>query len=641
MSHLPKQHQSNDNSTSANCPELPNPFKLDLGASCKNPLLKLGSKAIEKPLEKLLSLTPLQSVYTNSTLGPGDDFVSNLLSNMRVTYTYFEGMLDAIPKEGPVVVTANHPFGGVEGVILIDLLRKVRPDVKIFANFLLSRIPDLRSYFIFVDPFDSKQALKKNMRPMREALQWLKQGGCIGVFPSGTVSHFHWKRKEISDPDWSLSIARIIRKSRASVLPLYFHGANGLFFQISGLIHPLLRTIQIPRELVNKSGKHFDINTGSLITAEKVDEFPSDEDLLLYLRLRTYILANRNPNETVSDSEPASNQESEKKILAPLAPHVEASLIKAEISALPSRQRLLDQGDLTVYFAEAEQIPNILQEIGRLREETFRKVKEGTGRPLDLDYFDSFYIHLFLWNRAAGEIVGAYRLVDAEQTCIERGIKHLYTHTLFAYKPRLLKQIGPALELGRSFVREEYQRNFNSLNMLWKGIARYVVLNPRYHGLFGTVSISSEYDSISRHLIATFLQENSFLPQLAKLIRARNPMKTAYFPGVDRKAAGIVVKDLDDISELLMELKSKHKAIPILLKQYLKLGGKLLGFNIDKDFGNVLDGLIYIDLRETEPRILQRYMGKLEAEEFFRFHGEKEHLEKTNAYLPTRVNRTG
>lgn len=262
----------------------------------------------------------------------------------------------------------------------------------------------------------------------------------------------------------------------------------------------------------------------------------------------------------------------------------------------------------------------MLRELGRLREITFRGSEEGTGTPCDLDRFDREYLHLFIWNREKREIAGAYRLGQADVLLNRHGLKGLYTRTLFKYQRRLLNQINPALEMGRSFVRPEYQRSFTSLLLLWRGIGEFVVRNPRYKALFGPVSINREYQSLSKQLMVSFIRLNNFEDALSQCVRPRKPFKMPYPRGYDLTLTSSVIRDVDGISSLIAEIENDHKGIPVLLKQYIKLGGKILAFNRDPDFSDVLDGLIYVDLSKTKPRLLARYMGKEGTQSFLAYH---------------------
>ena len=262
---------------------------------------------------------------------------------------------------------------------------------------------------------------------------------------------------------------------------------------------------------------------------------------------------------------------------------------------------------MAVYLAAASEIPAVLAEIGRLREITFRAAGEGTGKSTDLDRFDAHYLHLFVWSEKNQEVAGAYRLATTDSAK-----RHgLYTATLFHYGDEFLDCIGPALELGRSFVQPRYQRSFSPLLLLWKGIGKFVAQNPRYKALFGPVSISNRYQSISRQLMVSFLERTALLKDWARLVSVPSPFTAPRSSQLPQ--AGF---DIEDLSDVVSDIEPARSGVPILLRQYLKLGGKLLGFKVDANFSNALDGLILVDLTKTDPKLLERYLGKSESAAF-------------------------
>ena len=368
---------------------------------------------------------------------------------------------------------------------------------------------------------------------------------------------------------------------------------------------------------MNKRGARIKVEIGNVIPYEKLDQFETDKDRTLYLRLRTYILGNRGRLDFKEVSKIHKKKDiNYDKVIDP----IDKNLLQEEIDNLPVKQLLLENGDSVVLYARAHQIPNLLREIGRLREITFRGTNEGTGKEIDLDEYDNYYFHLFIWKKTAKDLVGAYRLGGTDEILPSFGKKGLYTQSLFKYKNSIIEMLNPALEVGRSFIQSNYQRDYGALLLLWKGIGQFIVRNPKYKILFGPVSINNEYETISRWLIINFLKANSYLPHLAEMIKPRNPLINARVKGADLETTALAVKGLDDLSDLLIEMESKQKAVPVLVKQYLKLGGRFIGFNIDPDFGDVLDGLIYVDLRQTEKRILEKYLTKDGVTSFYAYH---------------------
>lgn len=305
--------------------------------------------------------------------------------------------------------------------------------------------------------------------------------------------------------------------------------------------------------------------------------------------------------------------------LADVRPAIPASLLKAEVDALPANQHLVTSGKFSVHYARAGQFPGCLQEIGRLRELTFRAAGEGTGKDADVDLFDAYYLHLFVWNTQAETIVGAYRMGLADEIVSRYGRRGLYTQSLFRYGDRVMQAMNPAIELGRSFVRAEYQRSFAPLMLLWRGIGQFIVQHPQYAMLFGAVSISNDYEPASRRLIVDYLSANNIEENLAPHVRPRRPFRsrrTATFDSAEFAA----LNDIEDVSRMVRKIERDSKGVPILLKQYLKLGGRLLAFSADEKFNNALDGLIMVDLRASDPRVLARYMGEEGAAAFLSYH---------------------
>jgi putative hemolysin len=514
-----------------------------------------------------------------------------------------------IPASGPVVITANHPYGGLDGLTAIAAIGRRRRDLRILANPELAQLDGLGSLMIPVDPFGGAQATRANVAGMRKALRWLEGGGALLIFPAGEVSHLDLRTWSVSDPPWSVTAARLIRLSGAPVVPMYFAGSNSALFQLAGMIHPRLRTLLLPHELGNKLGARVHVRIGEPVAASKLKTLETDDQLAAHLRLKTYLLSDVGP---VSEVSP-------KRALEPIGPGIDPERLALEIETLPAQTLLVSSGRMRVYCARTAQIPWALQELGRLRELTFRAVGEGTGRSADIDVFDDYYEHLFIWNTETREIVGGYRLGRTDEISRRFGKRGLYTSTLFDYNDLFLKLLGPALELGRSFVRTEYQKSFAALLLLWKGIGEYVSRQPRYCRLIGPVSISNDYRPLSRDLLVGFLRKWNFDPLAPTFVRPKKPFRGRF----SVRALGGTAETLSDIealSTLVADLEPDGKGAPVLLRQYLKLGGRMLGFNVDPDFGNALDCLVLVDLRKTNPRVLRKYMSDSGWERFSGAH---------------------
>ena len=557
---------------------------------------------IPDAMHGLLGVEDLEALF-DEVGGTGPALASGLLRRLGVTLGVPSKDLACIPRRGPVLLVANHPHGLLDGAALASMLSTVRGDVKFLANALLAGIPQFTANVIAVDPMGGASATRANPRGVKAAIAFLAGGGMLVAFPAGEVSSFNWRKRRVADPAWSEGVARILelaarRVSGINVVPLHIEGRNSLLFQALGLIHPRLRTAMLLREFLNKTGRRVGVRIGAPIAAEKLASIPTAAGRTDYLRWRTEQLGQCGGFKAMLSRPLRRGREAAVPLAEPVAP----DLLIADVRRL---EPLAESGDLRVYLGRAAELPNVLAEIGRLRELTFRLAGEGTGKAADIDKFDQSYLHLFVWNAAKGEVVGGYRLTPPASD--------LYTATLFRYSPDFTRLLGPALELGRSFIRPEYQKGFAPLLLLWKGIGKFIARNPQYKTLFGPVSISGEYHPAARSMIAVYLRRHAWLGELASLVTSRRAFRPL--------ASTPVALDLEDLSAAVADIHPGGAGIPVLLRQYLKLGGKLLGFNVDKDFANVLDGLIVVDLTRTEPKLLDRYFGSSEAAAFRRFHG--------------------
>jgi putative hemolysin len=512
-------------------------------------------------LKRLLSIDGCESVYRKAQRLCDGSFDVRVLRALDITIDAPRADVDHIPSSGPLLIVANHPHGAIDGLALSTFTRRVRPDVRVLANVMLSAIPELADLCFFVDPFDGPDAAARSLAGLRAAHLWLRRGGALIVFPSGEVAHTPRRDGAFGESPWHPMAGRLAEATGATVLPAFIDGRNSRLFYAAGHLHPRLRTALLPRELLRARGSTVRVRVGSAIRSTETD---SMLDAVEALRKR---------------------------------PPAATPSIASEIDALPPQCCLLSDGAFRVFCARSKAIPGVLQEIGRLRAATYRDAGEGTGAAVDLDAFDEEYLHLFVWDRNRRLVVGAYRLGETDRIAARFGVEGLYTRTLFRYDSRLLDRLPPALELGRSFVRKEYQRSYSALLLLWKGIGRYVALHPRYRILFGPVSISARYSDRCRQLLMTFLAENHRHDDLAALVEGLNPPSPA---------------------PTLAE--APEPDIPVLLRQYLKLNAKVIGFSVDPGFGNVLDALMLVDLAKVEPSILGRYMGRDGATAFLERH---------------------
>jgi putative hemolysin len=555
-----------------------------------------------------------------------DDFLAAILSSGRPDFfacakeearlagSWDDACLARIPRQGPLVVVANHPHGLADGIIAMDFLLRARPDTLVVGNKWLARIPGIRPWLVEVNPFNPEVADLGNLAGTRRILGHLKAGGCILTFPAGEVASLQLRHGCARDPVWSPQVVRLARRAGAAVMPLHLSGGNSRLFHSLGLLHPKLRTLMLLREFLSQRGQVIQLRTAKPVTPVQLADHPDDEEATSFLRLRCELLANREPKEQ------AARRIQPAEAWAPLIPPVKPGLLRAELESLPPDDLLLTSGNFKVYRFLGSELPHTLREVGRLRELTFRSVSEGTGNECDLDPFDAWYDQLVLWDDQTSQIVGGYRLGPTDRILPLKGKHGMYTSTLFDFKGDFFRRMDPALEMGRSFIREEYQRKPTSLPLLWRGIGRYVARFPQYHLLFGPVSINPEYGQASKELILSYLRHNRSADDLAPLVRAKNPPRAMSLRDADLEVLQRCAFDLDHVSGLVSDLEPDAKSVPVLLKHYLKLNGRLIAFNVDESFGGCLDGLIVVDLTKTDPKLLAAYMGDAGAQAFLDYH---------------------
>ncbi len=583
------------------------PFRIETGKISK-PGLRFWLKIFRPLIERILCFPKFNAIYRASKAIQDEVplFSDAVLKTMDVKLKCNSLAENPIPSEGPVIVVANHPFGGIEGLALISLLEKHRPGSMVMANYILAMIPDLRKHIFFVDPFGGEDSKRANLKAMKSCLKWLEDGNVLGIFPAGEVSSIDPKKGFVRDIEWSTTVARMARRTNATIVPLYFGGDNGFWFNLAGRIHPRLRTILLPKYFVNKFHRTIRVEFGQPITPHEYAPYDTDEKLSTFMRLRTYALGEREGND-----EKGKESAEVKQVSAPeqIIDAVSPDIIADEIAALPEESHLCEAEGFSVLYATAAQIPNALREIGRLREITYRSVGEGTNKSIDLDEYDNYYGHLFIWNGEKKEIVGAYRFGLADEIVRERGVEGLYTQTLFDYDDRLIEKLNPAIELGRSFVRQEYQRAYSSLMLLWKGLLIFMAKHPKYRVFFGPVSISDDYAPVSRDMILRSLRLGAFRADIAPLVKPRVAPPEAKRSEWNTGDYDDIISDIEQTSKLVQEIEKDQKGVPVLLRHYIKMGGKILTFNVDPAFNYCVDGFITTEVPAIDSRVLKRYMG--------------------------------
>lgn len=506
------------------------------------------------------------------------------------------GLLRELPTEGPALVFSGLGLSGAGAQRVYGLLHLLREDVMVLAPLCLDEHGECAEW-IAIQPGGDQPALRTVRDPRLLAARWRERGGLLLLCLAALRGRVSLR--------WPTGAGAIALAAGGPAWPLHW-SANG-------------KRAGEPR-----------LDLGQPLPLERPDPQPAvDLDDHLAQRLRLAYLGLRFAELERQEAELHSKPRS----LTPLAVAEGGARLAEELAGLDRGKVLARQGPLEVWCLTQSEAPHLLREVGRVRERTFREIGEGTGRALDLDRFDATYHHLVLWNRERREVAGGYRLVGTDVVLPVSGIAGLYTHTLFDYPDGLFAGLGPCLELGRSFVRREYQKSYTPLLLLWKSIGAYLVANPRYRTLFGAVSITAEYQPLSRGLMVHYLRAHRLHPELATNVRSRKPVHEPDSQDFDQMCRD-ATRDLQgpaDLSALVASIEVDGKGLPTLLKEYLKLGARVLDFNVDEDFGNAVDGLIVIDLDTAESRLLRRYLGDEGLERFYAYRDSTSRASSTRS----------
>ncbi|NVO21252.1 MAG: lysophospholipid acyltransferase family protein [Bacteroidetes bacterium] len=561
---------------------------------------------LTKLLLRLMRLNRLNDLMTSSANKKGHDFIDSLFKELEISFEVSEEDKSRIPKTGPFIVVANHPFGGLDDLILLRIFSGIRPDFKIFSNPILQKFGGLDEFVLPGTAFSSSGRHRSTPGQIMGVVRHLQSGSPIGIFPSGKVSGYDLNSNDITDKQWGTNALRFIRNAKVPVIPVYFKGSNSLFFQLLGMIHPSLQTFKLPSELLNKKNSSIELRIGKPITVKDQEEFQDISRYGRYLRAKTYALGTslevRRFFTTVDEHLPEAEE-----IVPPMPVH----LLEAEVRSLEENNLLFETTPFKVYCAPASMIPNIILEIGRLREETFRLVGEGTNKKIDLDEYDIYYRHLFVWDEEASRIVGAYRLGMGNEIVEEYGINGFYIYSLYKISEGFRPVMGSAIELGRSFIVPDYQKKPLSLFSLWKGILYFLLKHRECRYLIGPVSISNRFSKFSRSLMIEYITQHYFDYHYSQFVKPRNEF-ISDTGNIDVEILLEEAKDLSKFDKCIRDVDFEDAGMPVLLKKYLGLNGKIVAFNVDQNFNDALDGLLVLDVMEVPTQVITNLSKELE-----------------------------
>ena len=480
------------------------------------------------------------------------------------------------------------------------------------GNFLLHRIEPLKPYVMPVNPFEERKDIKSSLAGFKSAIGHLRDGHPLGIFPAGEVST-HKEGRLLVEKPWEEAAMKLVQKAGVPVVPIYFHARNSKMFYRMAKLSDTLRTAKLPSELLTQKDPLIKVRIWNPISVEDLKDHTSLTVFSQFIRRKTYMLANPFQKKKLLDAIPKTLKfpKPPKKIAGPIP----LAKMEAEIENLrKTDKRLLTSKNYEVFLSKADAIPYILQEIGRLREITFREVGEGTNNSTDLDKFDRYYHHMFLWDNEAKKLAGAYRLGLGSEIFPRFGINGFYLQDLFRFEPELYDMMSESIEMGRAFIIKEYQLRPMPLFLLWKGIVHTTLRFPEHRYLIGGVSISNKFSEFSKSLMIEFMKSNYYDPYVAQYINPTKEYKVKLKDAdkdfiFDESAA-----DLNKFDRIIDEVEPGSLRIPVLIKKYIKQNAKVIAFNVDPLFNNAVDGLMYIKIADLPESTVKPVMEEFQAE---------------------------
>lgn len=566
-------------------------------------------------LMKVLKISTLNKIYNRNKHLKDVAFLDGILDDFQIKFEIPEEDLKRLPKDGAYITISNHPLGGIDGILLLKLMLEQRKDFKIIANFLLHRIAPIKDYIMPVNPFEDRKDVKSSLAGFKNSILHLREGHPLGIFPAGEVSTYK-DGKLVVDKPWEEAAMKLIQKAEVPVVPIYFHAKNSKLFYKLSKISDTFRTAKLPSELLTQKRRTIKVRIGKPISVKDQKEHGGLKEFSEFLRKKTYMLSNAfddddKENRLSHISSTLKTAKLPKRIVTP----IDKAVMMEEVAALKANDcRLLESKNYEVFLAEPKAIPNILREIGRLREITFREVGEGTNEAIDLDTFDTYYHHMFLWDNKTNQLAGAYRMGLGSKIFEAYGIDGFYLQDLFRFEPELYKMMSESIELGRAFIIKEFQQKPMPLFLLWKGIVHTTLRYPEHKFLIGGVSISNQFSNFSKSLMIEFMKSHYYDPYLAQYVHPKKEFKVKLKDTDKDFVFDETEADLNKFDKFIDEIEPGALRLPVLLKKYIKQNARLMAFNVDPLFNNSVDGLMYIKIADLPESTVKPVMEEFQAE---------------------------
>ena len=546
-------------------------------------------KSLFKVAKKIVHEDSINQFLSQNEHLKGFEFVDAVLDYFDFDYTVSSSDLQNIPSSGKVVIIANHPLGGLDALCLLRLISQVRKDVKIVANDFLVGFEALNSLLIPIDNYKLRQS-KNDIKKIYEALN---NEEAIILFPAGEVSRA--TPKGIKDPAWNKGFLNFAQNSNAPILPIFLDAKNSKTFYTISVINKTFSTLLLSHEMFNKKSKRIAIKVGQIIPNENITPKGIDKKFLLNL-YRKHLYSLKKGKKSFFETQSA--------IAHPVS--------RIDLLNELKRSKLIGQTSdgKKIFLYDYVEDSIVLKELGRLRELSFRKVGEGVNKKRDTDKYDIYYQHIILWDENDLEIVGSYRIGNSDFIFKNIGVKGFYSNNLFKYNEEFTPYLKNSIELGRSFVQPKYWGT-RALDYLWFGIGAYLKSNPNIKYMFGPVSMSASFPTVAKDMMIFYYSH--YFKEEVNLVEGKTPYQ--YSNNISE------IKELFDLEDKKKDFKFLKSAlssigvtVPTLYKQYSEItedgGIKFLSFNIDKNFGDCIDGFILVEVDKIKDSAKKRYINK-------------------------------
>ena len=529
-------------------------------------------------------------IHKNTHLG-GLEFINETLEYFNFNFLVSDKDIENVPSSGRVLIIANHPLGGLDAFALIKLISNIRKDIRIVANDFLTAIEPIQSLLININNFQVRQK-KESISKIHKALE---NEMAVIMFPSGEVSRA--SSVGIRDKKWHKGFLKFAHRSSSPILPIFIGGKNSKTFYSVSTINKKLSAILLSNEMFKQKNKSIEIVVGDIIPNENIIPKGILQDKLVEL-YKKHLYNLKKQKSFFQTQKAIAHPENRQSIRKEL----KDSIILSETK---------DRKKIYLYSSD-DNDSIVINEIGRLREVSFRKVGEGINKRRDIDKYDRYYKHIILWDDEELEIIGAYRIAECKQILATQGINALYTTTLFDYNENFITYLNDAIELGRSFVQPKYWGS-RALDYLWYGIGAYLHNNPQIKYMYGPVSISANYSKTAKDMLLYFYDKN--FRDSENLVSAKIP----YNFTTDTALIYNLANELNDTNykenfkTLKKTLSSIGANVPTLYKQYAELceegGIRFCAYNVDPDFSNCIDSFILVEISKIKKNQKEKYIN--------------------------------